>query len=151
MIKELFKVFDKDSNGGITSTELKMGLRCINGTNPTKTEIRQIMMEMGVTKGRSITYEQFENCLMTYLQNCTTDSSRVEETLRSSFSVFDKDNSGFIDKAELRKALTTLGENLKDNEVDEMFKAADINGDGKVEYKEFITMFSSDKKANGKK
>ena len=36
-----------------------------------------------------------------------------------------------------------LGENLTDEEVDEMIRETDIDGDGQVSYEEFVTMMTS--------
>ena len=60
-----------------------------------------------------------------------TDS---EEEIREAFRVFDKDGNGFISAAELRHVMTNLGEKLTDEEVDEMIREADIDGDGQVNY-----------------
>ena len=69
-----------------------------------------------------------------------TDS---EEEIREAFRVFDKDGNGFISAAELRHVMTNLGEKLTDEEVDEMIREADIDGDGQVNYegKTYIPMF----------
>jgi hypothetical protein len=54
--------------------------------------------------------------------------------------VFDKDGNGFISAAELRHVMTNLGEKLTDEEVDEMIREADIDGDGQINYEEFVKM-----------
>ena len=52
-----------------------------------------------------------------------------EEEIREAFRVFDKDGNGHISAQELRHIMTNLGEKLTDEEVDEMIKEADIDGD----------------------
>ncbi|KAK4358468.1 hypothetical protein RND71_020697 [Anisodus tanguticus] len=64
-----------------------------------------------------------------------TDS---EEELKEAFRVFDKDQNGFISAAELRHVMTNLGEKLTDEEVDEMIREADVDGDGQINYDEFV-------------
>lgn len=59
-----------------------------------------------------------------------TDS---EEEIREAFKVFDRDNNGFISAAELRHVMTSIGEKLTDDEVDEMIREADTDGDGRID------------------
>jgi len=39
--------------------------------------------------------------------------------------------------------MTNLGEKLTDDEVDEMRREADLDGDGTVNYEEFVTMMTA--------
>lgn len=64
-----------------------------------------------------------------------TDS---EEEIREAFKVFDRDNNGFISAAELRHVMTSIGEKLTDDEVDEMIREADQDGDGRIDCKSCI-------------
>lgn len=41
---------------------------------------------------------------------------------------------------QLRHVMTNLGEKLTDEEVEEMIKEADVDGDGQVNYEEFVRM-----------
>jgi calmodulin len=50
-----------------------------------------------------------------------------------SLQVFDRDNNGFISAAELRHVMTSIGEKLTDDEVDEMIREADQDGDGRID------------------
>ena len=38
----------------------------------------------------------------------------------------------------MRHVMTNLGEKLTDEEVDEMIREADVDGDGQVNYEEFV-------------
>ena len=45
-----------------------------------------------------------------------------------------------IRKLQLRHVMTNLGEKLSDEDVDEMIREADVDGDGQVNYEEFVKM-----------
>lgn len=78
----------------------------------------------------SIEFPEF----LTMMAKKIKDGGESEEELREAFRVFDKDGNGFISAAELRHVMTNLGEKLTDEEVDEMIREADIDGDGQVNY-----------------
>ena len=48
------------------------------------------------------------------------------------FSVFDKDNDGFLRVKELRKVLLTMGQKMTRKEADEMVAAAAIDKNGLI-------------------
>ncbi|GLU19064.1 hypothetical protein SLE2022_353320 [Rubroshorea leprosula] len=65
--------------------------------------------------------------------------TKMEEELKEAFKVFDKDQNGFISAAELRHVImTNLDEKLTDEEVDEMIREADADGDSQINYVEFV-------------
>ena len=51
--------------------------------------------------------------------------------------LFDKDGNVYNSAAELRNIWTNLGEKLTDDEIDEMVKKADTDGDGEINFEEF--------------
>ncbi|KAJ4474361.1 hypothetical protein J3R30DRAFT_3508317 [Lentinula aciculospora] len=69
-----------------------------------------------------------------------TDS---EEEIRQAFQVFDKDGNGSISAKELKAVMESLGEKLSDKEVDAMILEADQDGDGNINYAEFVDMMRS--------
>jgi calmodulin len=40
----------------------------------------------------------------------------------------------------LSDSMTNLGEKLSDNEVEEMIREADVDGDGQINYSEFVNV-----------
>ena len=64
--------------------------------------------------------------------------SNQEEELRARFTLFDKDGNGLITRDELRDVMTQLGEKMSEDDIDEMIEDADKNGDGMINYEEFV-------------
>ena len=58
--------------------------------------------------------------------------------LKKAFSVMDSNGDGVVTKEELKNLLKGLGEDVTDDIVDEMIKIADENGDGKIQFEEFV-------------
>ena len=56
-----------------------------------------------------------------------------ESELREAFKVFDRDGNGYISSQELRYVMTNMGEKLTEQEVEEMIKNGDIDGDGQLD------------------
>jgi Ca2+-binding EF-hand superfamily protein len=58
--------------------------------------------------------------------------------LKTAFAAMDTNGDGQVTKEELKALLSTLGESVDDAVIDEMIKIADVNGDGKVDFNEFV-------------
>ncbi|KAI9071335.1 hypothetical protein K1719_046714 [Acacia pycnantha] len=130
--KEAFSLFDKDGDGYITTQELGIVMRSL-GQNPTEAELQDIINEVDADGNGAIDFPEFLNLMARKMKD--TDS---EEELKESFRVFDKDQNGFISPADLRHTMTKLGEKLTDEEVEEMIREADVDGDGQINYDEFV-------------
>ena len=57
--------------------------------------------------------------------------------------MFDSDGSGKISQEELKLVMQNLGEKLTDEEITEMIREADEDGDGEVDFDEFVKMMTS--------
>ena len=132
--KEAFSLFDKDGDGCITSKELGTVMRSL-GQNPTEAELKDIINEVDADGNGTIDFSEFLSMMAKKMKD--TDN---EDEIREAFRVFDKDGNGFISAAELRHVMTNLGEKLTDEEVDEMIHEADVDGDGQINYQEFVKM-----------
>ena len=67
------------------------------------------------------------------------------EEVTEAFRVFDKDGAGIVSKKALKKTMTTVGEKLADEEVDEFFNgvASGREEGDRLEYEAFITEMSA--------
>ncbi|KIX95728.1 uncharacterized protein Z520_08435 [Fonsecaea multimorphosa CBS 102226] len=127
--KEAFSLFDKDGDGQITTKELGTVMRSL-GQNPSESELQDMINEVDADNNGTIDFPEFLTMMARKMKD--TDS---EEEIREAFKVFDRDNNGFISAAELRHVMTSIGEKLTDDEVDEMIREADQDGDGRIDCK----------------
>jgi len=59
------------------------------------------------------------------------------EDARLAFSSFDLNHDGYIDKEELAQAMEMIGFKMTPDEIEEMIREADKDGDGKISFDEF--------------
>lgn len=59
---------------------------------------------------------------------------------RTAFQQFDEDGNGAIDLQELKHCFRKLEINFTDEEIDDLFKACDINEDMRIKFNEFIVL-----------
>ncbi|KAL2157282.1 hypothetical protein VTH06DRAFT_6220 [Thermothelomyces fergusii] len=130
--RRAFEVFDKDRTGDITADELGKVMREL-GLNPSEAELQDLINEVDINKDGVISFEEF----LALMSQSGKETDKEQELLKA-FAVFDKDKNGTISSDELRNVLKSLGEKLTDEEVDEMIKIADRNGDGVIDYNEFV-------------
>ncbi|KAG4131598.1 hypothetical protein ERO13_D09G222400v2 [Gossypium hirsutum] len=135
--KEAFNFFDKDGDGCITVEELATVIKSLD-QNPSEEELQDMINEVDADGNGTIEFSEFLNLMAKKMQE--TDA---EEELKEAFRVFDKDLNGYISASELRNVMMNLGEKLSDEEVEQMIKEADLDGDGQVNYEEFVKMMTT--------
>ncbi|XP_072991807.1 calmodulin-1-like [Typha latifolia] len=132
--QEAFLLFDRNGDGYISLEELNTVLQSL-GQNPTNEELHDMIKEVDMDGNGTIDFEEFLNLMAKKMKETDAD-----EELKEAFDVFDKDKNGFISPSELRSVLINLGEIMTDEEVEEMIMEVDMDGDGQVNYEEFVHM-----------
>jgi calmodulin len=132
--KEAFEIFDKDRDGFITIKELGEIMKNL-GQSPTDAELQDMINEVDIDGNGNIDFKEFLGLMARKMRDTDT-----EEELIEAFKVFDRDSNGLISAQELKHVMTSLGEKITDEEVDEMIREADIDGDGYINYEEFVRM-----------
>ena len=132
--KEAFNLYDKDGDGTITIFELGSIMRSL-GHTPSDSELQDLIDEIDNDKNGSIDFSEFVTMMSKKSNHVNSESELIE-----AFKVFDKDGNGFITSQELRHVMTNLGEKITEKEADEMIKEADLDGDGRIDYEEFVKM-----------
>eukprot|EP00927_Polykrikos_kofoidii_P040872 TRINITY_DN34861_c0_g1_i1.p1 TRINITY_DN34861_c0_g1~~TRINITY_DN34861_c0_g1_i1.p1 ORF type:complete len:360 (-),score=76.30 TRINITY_DN34861_c0_g1_i1:108-1187(-) len=65
---------------------------------------------------------------------------QTDTDMQRAFEYFDTDGSGTLDKTELQDALPLIGENIPQEQIDDLFRLVDADGTGKVSIDEFGTL-----------
>ena len=65
------------------------------------------------------------------------------QELRQAFRIFDKNKDGYIEAKELKYVTTTLGQVLSNEEIEAFMAEADLDGNGKLDYNEFVKMMTT--------
>ena len=134
-LKKAFEAFDKVNDGQITFQELKEGLLQLKSANIKEEDIKRLFDSIDVDKNGRIDYSEF---LAATLQKVNYSK---QERLLEAFHKFDKDDSGFITKDELISTLKAS--KSQEKEIEEIIKAVDKNGDGNIDYMEFLELMVS--------
>ncbi|XP_070208674.1 calmodulin-beta-like isoform X2 [Littorina saxatilis] len=138
-IRELFRTFDKNHDNTISASELGKVLRCL-GMNVTEQDVQSIMKELDKNGNGKIEYKEFKAFMQEEMRKAE-EPAEQEKAIRMAFRVFDTNGDGFIDVQELKHAMKNLGEPLTDKELTDMMKQADVDGNNKIDYEEFIKVW----------
>ncbi|GMT12775.1 hypothetical protein PFISCL1PPCAC_4072 [Pristionchus fissidentatus] len=136
-LKEAFTRFDADGDGLISTGDIGTVMRQLH-FNPTENEIADLVRMVDSDGKGSVDFDGFLELIQS-----TELTGNEEEELRKAFKVFDSNDNGFIDADDLRRIMTSMGETLSEEEVDEMITTADTTGTGRIRYEDFIAMMLS--------
>lgn len=142
-LQRKYRLFDTDGSGFINAAELGDVLRAV-GLNPIESRVQELLDEYDADKSGSLSFEEFITLWMGEIMDAQDD----EIMFQRAFQFFDKDGNGDISLNEFREVLTELGDPLKESELDLFFRLVDKNGDGRLQYDEFLGFLRNTKNAD---
>jgi|Transcript_15206 calmodulin len=132
--QDLFSVFDEDDSGKISYKELATALRSL-GQIITEEEVHAMLAEVDVDNDGTMDFPEFLKLMADKMKE-----PEPEDDIREAFQVMDKDGNGYLNAKELRYVLTNIGEPLTEEEVEKILADADVDGDGRIDFNEFVKM-----------
>uniref|UniRef100_A0ACD6A3U7 Uncharacterized protein n=1 Tax=Avena sativa TaxID=4498 RepID=A0ACD6A3U7_AVESA len=136
VIKEMFALMDTERKGRVTLQELKAGLARV-GSKLAEPEMELLMEAADVDGDGYLDYAEFV-AITIHLQRLSND-----QHLRTAFLFFDRDSSGYIERAELADALAEDSGRADDAVLDHVLQEVDTDKDGRVSFDEFVAMMKS--------
>jgi calmodulin len=105
------------------------------GQNPSEDELEEMINEVDADGNGSIDFSEFLG-----LMSRQIDHEDTEKELIEALKLFDRDGNSLINAIELRHIMIDLGEKITDEEVENMIREADSEGDGLISYEQFVRM-----------
>merc|ERR1712205_72023 len=124
-IREAFSLFDADASGMIDVRELKVAIRAL-GFEVKNEELKKMVTDVDNDGNGTIEFVEF-------LQMMTGKMGEKDsrEDIEKVFKLFD-DNTNKISFRNLARVAEELGENIDDEELQDMINQADRDGDGEI-------------------
>ena len=132
--KDAFDLFDTTGTGVIEQKELKIALMTL-GFDATKEDIRHLVADLDSSNTSTIDFNDFLQLI-----NALLPTRDARKELEEAFNLFDIDGTGAITFNNLKDVVSSMGEQLTEQEIIEIIAEADKTGDGKITLEEFIDL-----------
>ena len=91
-------MFDKDGSGNIDIGEMREAMKAL-GVYMNKEEVRKLMLTVDTDGNGFIDYDEFRALMKEYIKN-----RNKEEELTRAFRIYDEDDTGLIEFADLQQS-----------------------------------------------
>ena len=106
------------------------------GFEPKKEEIRKMIADVDKNGSGNIDFEEFLSMMTVKMGQRDSKDEMIK-----AFQLFDDDETGRISFKNLKRVAKDLGENMTDEELQEMIDEADREGSGEVSLDDFTEHF----------
>ena len=129
-IRDTFLMFDKKGDEKVSVDDVGNIMRSC-GLNPEGVDVNKFVDELG--KGSQVDFEQY----LGIHEECEKKGNTgTLAAFKEAWKCFDHEGNGFVGNAEIRHVLTSLGDVMTDEDVDEIL-AGKEDAEGLVNYEEF--------------
>jgi calmodulin len=140
LYKEAFQIFDKHSEGYISSNELGTIMSSL-GFNISDEDLNEIT--------NIYDNEQNNNMIdfISFLEIISKKKENIykEEDLIDAFRIFDKEGNGKISSKELLYVMMSSGEDFNENYIKELISESSMEHDEFIDYQKFVKLLISAK------
>ena len=138
-VKDAFDLFDSDSSGAVSVNELVEAMQSL-GLEQKNEAVFNMIKEIDTDGSGELEFQEFLEMMTARLTNKTprADIERV-------FKLFDNDRTGEISLDNLKRVASELGEEVSNEELQEMVQRNDVDKDGAWTLDDFYAVMTSNK------
>ena len=127
-LKTAFMVIDKDQNGAISAENLKEAIQ-MSGQTVTDEQVEMMIKNADCDENGKVEFPEFVKMMRKLME---------AQQIREAFQAIDSDGSGKVSVDELKEIMKAAGEGSDDDQIEGLIKQADTDGDGSLNYEEFL-------------
>ena len=133
-LHDIFSLMDRGCNGKVSAEDMKQLLNSLK-CYPNDAELSRIIVEVDFDCDGEISFEDF----LVYCLKQETRCSAVEEDkeIKNAFDFLDRNGDGYVSAADLRHAMRSIGQDVEEQQAEEMLAEVDEEGDGRISYECF--------------
>ena len=135
-IKKAFDIFDNNRDGTVDPQEIQAAFEKL-GLFSKNRIIYQILSELDEDHSGAIDFNEFFN----FVTSKVSEKDKKEDILKV-FKFYDANDNQKVSWEELKKVAQYLGEEMTDEEIQAMFKKADLDDDGFVTSEDFYNIIT---------
>lgn len=137
-MRVIFRKYDKDTDGFISVKDLVNVFREL-GEEISDEELKEHLRSAGLNNrpNTMVSYDSFQRLSKQILRE-----TKRERRLKRVFQEFDVEKKGYIEAQGIKRVLRRLNIDHTESDIDLMIKMADTKGDERVDFDEFIQIFS---------
>ena len=145
ILKEVFNLITEDESVGVTASDLRKAMISL-GYNPTEDECQDVIVLINEDDQEEKTMIYFSRLLSLMSLEKDNGDINAKKEMEEVFNAFDRDHSGFIDRAELRRVMLSVGDDISEKEACDMMQLlqscdhADVGG---IDYEQFLLLMTS--------
>jgi len=118
----------------------RQGITAIVPKIPNEADLIALPFSSGVFRRVGISESEIDGILEQRRRSYWMDLPGSSKSLTTAFEMVVEDSSAELGEDELKRVLKNLGKNVSDDELHQMFAAADLDGNGKVNFYELAKM-----------
>jgi calmodulin len=135
-LKQAYEVLSKRNHNRALSLKDAGTVIRAAGYSPSNSELKRLI---DTKLGTTYSHQLFD--LKTIEDLCMDLKKRSEKDVHDSLRCFDYERNGFVSAQELKYFLSTRGEKLSEEEIDELLRDLDIDQQGMLSIEQALSLF----------